>query len=326
MSELAQSLNDATKKRDNALKVVKLSILGIVSSALIALTWWLMNLAVYGHMPLNFWFWVIGSSVLWCAFVSFFVLVNPYTWLFALTNAFAFGAYMFIMPKNLFVALGGVIFFLLSVLFQRRMVTEEKNQQHFSIRRTISSSVLVATYGFLFVIGFNVYNFVNQDFKDDPDKFYDRIGAATSRGVPFVSDNFQGINLNQPLDEYLADRVESNLPEGLDQASPAVKDEYVQDYRDQFLEQFGLQDSAKVSLGRALAKIVNQKGREVLQPYNKYLPLFFALVIFGLLRTFSFIFNWLTIFVTWLLFRILYMTNFFKLTKAVVEVDKLDLW
>ncbi len=324
MSEIAQSINEGNKKREATIRIAKLIFLGILTVGLITLTWWLMNAAVYGHKPVFFWFWVAGSSTLWCAFVSFFVLVNSHRWTFALINIWGLVSYLLIMPKDIYVAAGGIVFFLLGILFQQRIMTEEKNQLHFSIRRAVTSSVIVATYGFLCVIGFNVYFFVNQDFKNDPDKFYDRIGTVTSRSIPFVSENVSGLNLNQSLDEYLASKAESNLPDELKEAPPSSKNEFVSAYREQFLDQFGISDS-RMSLASALTTIINQKGREVLEPYQKFLPLIFALIVFGLLRTFAFIFNWLTIFVSWLLFRILYMVNFFKLTKAVVEVDKLDI-
>jgi len=323
MSEISQSLNEANQKRQSMVRIIKLVFLGLASVGLITLTWWLMHSAIYGHKPLASWFWVVGSAVLWCSFVSYFVLVNPHRWVFALVNIWGLATYLMIMPKDLYVALGGILFFLLGILFQRRMVTEEKNQLHFSMRRAISSSIIVATYGFLSVIAFNVYYFVNQDFKNNPDKFYDRIGIVASRSIPFISQNFKVINLNQSLDQYLEERAEASFPDELKQAPPSVKNLYVSQYNEQFRQQFGIEED--VTLATAMTTIINQKGRQLLEPYQKFLPLLFALIVFGLLRTFAFIFNWLAIFVSWMLFRILYMLNFFKLSKTVVEVDKLDI-
>ncbi len=74
-----------------------------------------------------------------------------------------------------------------------------------------------------------------------------------------------------------------------------------------------------------IAQSLTQELRNALSQYEKFFPLIFTLIVVALIRTFGFVFQWLTLLVTWLLFKVLLYSEFFKITKVPVEVDKLEI-
>ncbi len=323
MSEIAKSLGEGELSRLSMNRIIKLSVLALLQAAAITLVWWLIQGTLYGHQPLIHWVWVGLAAMVWCSFAGYFAITNPYRWAFIAANAWSLVAYILIMPKDLYVTLGGVVFFILSFLFQQRIASEEKNQLHFSIRRSISASILLATYGFMAVIGFNVYHYSSEDFQKDPKKYYSKVSETAVKGIPFISENFSGVNLNQSLDSYLFEKAKSQLPED-SQNSELLQQSAFQEYRAQFIKQFGLNSTENETVASAITKIIDQQSEDFLSKYSRFLPLIFALAIFGLLRTFAFIFNWTTIFFSWLLFSIMLKLRFFRIGKATVEVDRLE--
>ncbi|OGE79969.1 MAG: hypothetical protein A2660_02630 [Candidatus Doudnabacteria bacterium RIFCSPHIGHO2_01_FULL_45_18] len=61
------------------------------------------------------------------------------------------------------------------------------------------------------------------------------------------------------------------------------------------------------------------------EAYQQYFPLVYALIITGLLWSFAFLLRWVTVILGWLIFRILLTIKFFRLAKAQVEVQKLEI-
>ncbi|MBX4187038.1 MAG: hypothetical protein KW802_02130 [Candidatus Doudnabacteria bacterium] len=59
--------------------------------------------------------------------------------------------------------------------------------------------------------------------------------------------------------------------------------------------------------------------------YQQYFPLILAIIVTGLLSTFAFLLRWATVVVSWIIFKILVATGFFKLEKEMVEVEKLTI-
>ena len=324
MSEISKSVVEGQQQRNHRRKTVKILSLGFVSLALSLLNWWLIHAALYDHKPLLFWGWAVGTMVLWTSVVYLFVLVNPYRWAFWLINVWSLAVYLALMPRNIYVAAGGVGFFLLSMFYERWIRSEEKNQINFSVRRTIGSSVVVANYAFLLLVGLNIYYNTDQDFKNNPQRFYDKLGETAASSIPFVSKNLvPGADLNQSLDQYLTREAQDN-PEyqNLNQRSQS---EFLATYREQFLNQFGIEAGGNERLAVVLSRVLNEKAKEVLGRFERFFPLIFTLIIIALLRTFSFVFNWLVIGATWLIYKVLLALRFFRIVKATVEVDKLDI-
>jgi hypothetical protein len=321
MSEISESLADAGEKRSSRAKNIKIAVLGLASIGLVAATWSLVNAALYAHQPMWSWIWAVVAMMLWIITTCFFVMVNTHRWLTGFINLANLALYVILLPRNIYVFAGGAIFYLLSFLFAKRILSEEKNQMHFSVRRTISSGLIIAIYAFLIAIGFNLYYNTNEDFKRNPQKFYDRIGESVAKSIPFLSENSGGVNLNQSLDDYLTNKADSTE---LQAAPPAEKNQIIAAARDQFLNQFGIDAKGNEPLADVISRIIDDKSKEVLGRFEKFFPLIFTLVIIGLLRTFAFIFNWLTVFFAWFFFRILLALKFFRIGKAHVEVDQLE--
>jgi hypothetical protein len=321
MSEISESLADAGAKRSSRAKNIKIAVLALASIGLMAAIWTLVNAGLYAHQPLWSWVWVVAAMMLWVISTSFFVMVNTHSWLTGFINLANLVLYVILLPHNFYVLAGGVLFYLLSFLMAKRILSEEKNQMHFSIRRTISSGLVVAIYAFLVVIGFNLYHSTNEDFKANPQKFYDRLGESVAKSIPFLTENAGGVNLNQSLDDYLTNQADSTE---LQQAPPAERNVIIGAAREQFLKQFGIDAKGNEPLADVISRIIDDKSKDVLGRFEKFFPLIFTLVIIGLLRTFAFIFDWLTLFFAWLLFRILLALRFFRIGKAQVEVDQLE--
>ncbi len=87
----------------------------------------------------------------------------------------------------------------------------------------------------------------------------------------------------------------------------------------------GLSNEQKQALSQQLANEAVEKIKETAEGYQKYFPFIFAIIVTALLLTFSFLFRWTTMIVSWLIFRLLLMTRFFKITPEMVEVQKLDI-
>jgi hypothetical protein len=324
MSEISKSIADGQATVAHTRKTIKILSLGLVSLALSLLTWWVIHAALYGQKPLLFWGWAAGAMVLWTSVICLFVLVNPYRWAFTIINVWSLVVYLAIMPRNIYVAAGGVGFFLLSMLYERWIRSEEKNQINFSVRRTIGSSVVIANYAFLLLVGLNIYYNTDQDFKNNPDKFYNRLGETAASSIPFVSKNLTpGADLNKSLDQYLTEEAQDN-PE-YQNLNENSQDQFLATYREQFLKQFGIDAAGNEQLATVLSRIINEKAKEVLGRFERFFPLIFTLIIIALLRTFSFVFNWVVIIATWLIYKILLGLKFFRIVKATVEVDKLDI-
>ena len=65
--------------------------------------------------------------------------------------------------------------------------------------------------------------------------------------------------------------------------------------------------------------------RQAASGFQPLFPLIFTLIILGLLRTFAFVFRWITLGLTWLIFKLLLRLKFFRLTKVPIEVEKLEI-
>jgi len=87
----------------------------------------------------------------------------------------------------------------------------------------------------------------------------------------------------------------------------------------------GLSDEEKQQLTQNLADQAVERVRNLLKGHEHLVPFVFALTITGLLWTFAFILRWVAVVVTWILFEILLMFKFFRLSKVKVEVEKLEI-
>lgn len=264
-------------------KLAKISILAIASIAVFSACWWLMNLAFHANKNLDFWIWPVLLMSLAVCTLSFFSLVNSNKLVSNFLNISIFVTYVFFMPKDFFVFIGGILFFLLSMWFEKRIRAEERARADFSIRRVLASSMPVIIYGLLLMLGSNIYANTSIDFRSNPQAFYEQLGKSTAAGV-------KKVDLNQTLDQFLTNQ--------------------------------GVDDENE-TLSAIIASSFTARIKKAAQPYERFFPLIFTLILLALLRSFAFLFRWVTIFITWVLFRILLSVKFFKIEKVAVEVSKL---
>ncbi len=78
-------------------------------------------------------------------------------------------------------------------------------------------------------------------------------------------------------------------------------------------------------LVEATAQFATDRVRQSAEGFQPLFPLIFTLVIIALLKTFAFIFRWLAILFTWIIFKVLLAMKFFRLQKVPVEVETLEI-
>ena len=328
MGEISQSIIQGQKQQSDTTKAFKIISLGLVAFAMQAVSFWLMNAALFGNKVMEFWAYYASSQILAVSFLLLFFVVNRVRLFSYLIPVMLAVSYWVIFPKDVFVAAGGAVFLLLILLYLQRIRHEEKDHLHFSLRRIASSSIQIVTYALLVIIGLGLYYDSSNDFKKNPQKYYDNIVEAVGKSVPFVSGSLGGkYDLNQTLDEYLLNTSKTFSKEPLGetvQLSDNERTKYISEYREQFLGQFGIDAQGSETLAQVILKIVDEKADDIFAKYGKYFPAIYAVVIVVLLRAFSFVFNLLAIFFSWVVYKLLLATKFLRIGKRTVEVDKLE--
>jgi hypothetical protein len=324
MEPIGDSIREAQETRSRASKHFKQFGLAIVSTSLLVLDWWLFREALFGGQPVSFWIWPIVTAAVWIATASFFALVNPDRVTFFIFNVIGLIAYLAVMPRDPYIFAGGAVFFLLSLMFQRRIQDEEKNQLNFSIRRTMGNSQAVIVYALIIMVGFVVYSRINEDFKRNPDDFYRRLGETAVRGVPYLSEDRSQFNLNQTVGEFFRKQAQEEYPQ-FNQVSRDQQEMLLSQIRDSFRQQFGIDASENATLRVAMTQVITERLRESLGRYERFFPLFFTIALIALLRTFSFVFSWAVLLISWILFKVMLAARFFRLEKQTVEVEKVEI-
>lgn len=298
--------------------------LGIASAILLSVSFAFINVAIYSHRELAFWIWPAILMIFGIVFLTLFALVNSnrvLMWVFTVAPMLA---YVYLFPKTLYALLAGAIFMAMMVWFEQRIRSEEKVRQHFSVSRITASSVSVIIYAFFFLLGLNIYASTSERFKEDPERFYNRLGYSVVRSARYLSgEDRSGIDFNQSLDEYLATQVAEENPEYTN-LSEEQKREVQRVAREEFFKRFSIQPTANQSLAEIMAQIAVEQIKQTSERFESFFPLIFTLVILALLRTFTFLFRWIVVLFTWVVFRLLYICKFFSIRKVQVEIDQLE--
>lgn len=305
-------------ENDHNGKTQTYKIIGLAASSLVlqTLVWLLMYTALYGGKPLHFWFPVALVALIWVACFSLFVIINYNRWLYTGLTLAGLIAYLVIFPPDKFVWLGGLLFFVLLQMFWSRIKSLEKRQSHFSLRHLVGGSIIILTYAFLILLGFNIYYNTSQDFKRNPEQFYEKLGESAAKSFRYSEKvPSKEFDLNQSLDEFLIKHIPDEQLGNFDLSAT----------RDEFLKRFGIKATGEETLADIFARTATDRVRESASKYEKFFPLIFTLIVIALLRGFAFVFYWLGIGVSWFLFRILLALKFFKISKVQIEVDKLEI-
>jgi len=272
-----------------------------------------------------FWLVPIIIAAAWIVLHTFFIMATyERKWFFILLAAGVI-SYLIIFPPGAFVWLGIVIFTLLDWAYWGRIKSLEKNQLHFSLRQLFAGGLLVMTNALILLMGFNIYHNTSEDFKNNPGAFYQHLSQSLSAGVPKLSSSLpEKFDPNQTLDEYLTRQFESQDP-GFSRAGSFEKSALIQQAGQEFLRQFNLKGSGSDTLAQIVVYSFMEKIQSNADGINRFFPLIFTLTVLALLRTFAFLFNWLTMIFGALLFHPLKYLKFFKISKVQVEVDKLTI-
>jgi hypothetical protein len=321
---IGDSIRQGQESRSQLSKNIKQLSIALASTGLLVATWWVLKESILGGHHPSYWIWPVAAMVLWVTMVSFFALINPDRITFFIFNVIGLISFLVIMPKNIYFFAGGAVFFLLSLLFQRRLQDEEKNQLNFSIRRTVGNAQPVITYAFLVLLGFMIYANVSEDFARDPNQFYKRLGETAVKGVPYLSQDSSRYNLSQTMEQFFRKQAEEQYPE-FNEVSATQQRVWLEQMQVNFRQQFGVSANENATLRVALTEVVTERMRESLGKFEKFFPLIFTVLIVALMRTFAFVFNWLVLFVTWLFFKLLLLVRFFRIEKETVEVEKLEI-
>jgi len=307
-------------------RVYKVLILAALALCAWVLVWMLTNRILVFDLGWENWLLPSLVSVMAITFSALFAMVVYRQSWFLVLNGLIFLAYLVLFPKNEYVYLGGVMFFLLNFMFFNRIKSEEKSRADFSFRRTLDPGLTIIIWAVLILLGFNIYYQTAKSFERNPQEFYDRLSQSVSRNVSRSTAIATGeYDLNQTIDEYLIRQAEKQSAE-FSKIPEQQQREFLAEARKQFYQQYGLQESSgNVTLVSIVSQYMTQSIQDSARKYEKYFPLIFTLIILALLRTFAFIYRWAILFISWFIFRILLGSRFFKLHKVPVMVEKLDL-
>ncbi len=321
---IAESIQQAQDHRSHITKSAKRNAMGAIATGLLVLTWWFLRDALFVSGGTAAWTYTVIAVALWVSTVTFYALSHPSRTSFFIYNALGLAAFLAIMPRDIYVFAGGIIFFLMNMWFQRRVWEELTNQLNFSFRRAIGNSQAVMTYALLVLSSFLVYSNVRADFQTNKTGFYQKLAETAVSGVPYLSQDKSKYNLSQTVNEYFRKQAQEQFP-SFNQVSSDQQELLMDQIRSSFVSQFGVDADPNTSLRIALTQVISQRLQDSLGRFEKFFPLLFTVFVFGVMRTFSFVFNWVVLGLSWFLFRILLVSRFFKIGKQTVEVEKLEI-
>ncbi|MBX4191499.1 MAG: hypothetical protein KW804_01720 [Candidatus Doudnabacteria bacterium] len=314
---------DLTQNK-NIISTVKVLLLGVLSLVLFVIDWILISKAIYSDQSLMFWVWPGISIIASIAVLTLFMAVNSKK-LYAISfTTLVLISYIVIFPKDPIVLLAGAIFFLLMVMFEQRIRSEEKSRHGFSIRRISDAGINVIIYAFLLLLGLNIYYNTSAEFKANPDSFYTVLGKSAAKSTKLLGGGGQSVDLNQTLDQYLKTETRKQVP-NFDTLPEEFQRKYIEQSREQFFRQFNINIPSDQPLSEVVAQFAVERVKTSAERYSYLFPLIFTLIVTTLLSTFSFILRWLALFITWLFYKFLVRIRFVRLSKVMVEVDKLEI-
>jgi hypothetical protein len=303
------------------IKIISLAVLAVIS---FTFAWQALLGGLIHGTDLAFWIVPSIAAAFGIGFLTLLAIVNNNHWVFVGTNLFIFLSYVVFSSKDKYALLGGVLFFFISFLFEKRIKSDEKTRADFSLHRIIRSSVNLIVYGLLILLGLNIYVRINQDFQTNPDRFYAQLGHYAARGLEYVPEGLGNYNPNQNFDDFVISQAEHQDPAISSAPAPACN-QALNEFKKQLEDRYHIQVSGNPLLGDVVAGVVAEKVKSTSQKYERFFPAIFALIVVALLRTTSFVFIWLTMLVSWAIYRVLLLFKFFRIEKVPVEVNKLQI-
>lgn len=302
----------------------KVWVLAIVNLLFQSWTWYWLNHTLYQNSNAANWVFVALYSAIAISTAAFFILVNKSRLLADAVIVLSAVVYGVLMPHNLYVWIGGLIFALFGLWYEQRLHRAAVGSLDFSVTRVIGGSASLLIYAVLILLGFNLYYKSSIQLKAHPDDFYNAIGHQAAKTVPYFTKILPGnVDINQPLADYFQQQAQANPNYG--SASSFERQILVSEAKKTFQDQFQIAPPENETLADVVAQIAVNKIKTLMAPYQDYLPIIFAVSVVALLYWFAFLIRWLILIVSWLLFGLLRAVGFFKLRKVQVEVEKLEI-
>lgn len=288
------------------------------------LTWMLTAHGFAAGQGVSFWIYPELTAAIGIAFLGFLGIASSNKILFWVTNGLMLIWYVAVMPKNVYVIAGGVIFLFLSFWFEQRIRQDEKARVDFSLSRILRDNVYLMVYALLIIIGVNIYLKTKVEFDQNPYRFYNEIGRYAARGLEHVPTGLGDFDPDQSFDQFVIKQAEKQDPQ-FHSAPENIKNQALTQLRQELMDRFHLRIEGNPLLGDVVAGAVAAKVEESAESYQRFFPALLAIIVLALLRGLSFVFVWLTLFVSWLIYRLFLMFNFFRIEKVQVEVNKLQI-
>lgn len=296
----------------------------------------------------------VAVAFLWRAvfadgsFGDYFVLSLPilavlaYATVFSFTAIFirnawlAYGAALLPVLASYFllessnVTLGALAAALLLQAFAAHQIrNESQNAAAFNLRKFLRSglpiffTVLALTFSVFYL---NLTKFQSDDYlgslapKGIFEKSLSLFGGQLNAIVP-------GFDPNMSLDEILLSLAKQESGGEIDPAklTAAQKNLLLKEGYNQLYKQFGIRVTGKEKGADLIYDLANQKLGEFAGPYKEYIPYLAAFGVFLTVKFLTLPLYWTTIFLCFILVRVLAGIGFLKKEKAQIEVERLML-
>jgi hypothetical protein len=310
--------------RTNQIKWLKILGLAVFAILFFGVGWQLLSIGFAQNQGLIFWLWPGLAVGLGVAFLALLSVVNRSKILFLVTSLGLVTWYVLAFPKDKYIWISGGLFFLLTLWFERRIKHDEQARADFSLSRIMRDSISIMVYALLLVIGFNVFIKTNTEFQNNPKNFYNQIGHYAAAGLVYVPNGLGDFRPDQTFDDFVANQAQRQDP-SFASVPEAAKFQVMAGVREQLISQFNIQVSGNPLLGDVVAGVVAEKVQQAAVSYQNFFPAIFAVIVAALLRTLAFVFIWLTMGLSWLIFQLLLLVRFFRIEKVQVEVNKLQI-
>lgn len=140
-----------------------------------------------------------------------------------------------------------------------------------------------------------------------------------------VGPDIKNLSFKLSVDDFITQIIKqkSGLDEnflGDERFSGALK-QGVEGFKQEINQTYGLDLRGDETVASVIRIFINDKIKSAFGPYQKYIPLVFAIAMFLALKAVSFIYVWLVIFFSWLLYRLLLALRIIRIGKEMAEKE-----
>jgi hypothetical protein len=258
------------------------------------------------------------------------VIFEPKSY-FVLTSILALALLLF-FPADIYGLLGVALIFFGFWRAYHRAQFELHNNIKFApshIMRSVGSMVLLS---FILLLSFQVYDRVALDIANNESGFYARVANTVTLGVlPVVEKKIPGFERDLTLDQFIINGFAGSVP-GLFELSQQQRMELIEQNRSELAKSLGIIVSGSEPLSQVVQLTVEAQIKDLVDNFVRHgvpiatlLPAVYALAIFSLLRILSGLVMWLAIAVNAVLFWILTITRFLRVTATQILAEQIEI-